>query len=331
MKQELVSIISPCYNMESYLGRFLDSLIAQTYKHLEIILVNDESTDSTEEIIKSYIPLLEAEGYKVVYIKQKNAGLAGSINNGLKHVSGQFVTWPDPDDWLTPDSIEKRVAFLESHPDAGMVRCNIESIDDETGASLGLLEKDLTVPVSIENAFEKIVFKKTWTGAMACMIRMAYFDKIVPDREIYVTKQGGQNWQLMLPMAQNYPFWQMPDVLAYCCMRKNSHSHFQFNFESLMNYSKTCEDILTSTMERLNTSDQMIKAVHAKYAHYQFRIAKDYSSLTDQLHYYRLALKKADSFASKCRFSIILITPNVILKIVRKLINMVRQVIKKKK
>ena len=317
--------------MESYLGRFLDSLIAQTYKHLEIILVNDESTDSTEEIIKSYIPLLEAEGYKVVYIKQKNAGLAGSINNGLKHVSGQFVTWPDPDDWLTPDSIEKRVAFLESHPDAGMVRCNIESIDDETGASLGLLEKDLTVPVSIENAFEKIVFKKTWTGAMACMIRMAYFDKIVPDREIYVTKQGGQNWQLMLPMAQNYPFWQMPDVLAYCCMRKNSHSHFQFNFESLMNYSKTCEDILTSTMERLNTSAQMIKAVHAKYAHYQFRIAKDYSSLTDQLHYYRLAIKKADSFASKCRFSIILITPNVILKIVRKLINMVRQVIKKKK
>lgn len=331
MKQELVSIISPCYNMESYLGRFLDSLIAQTYKHLEIILVNDESTDSTEEIIKSYIPLLEAEGYKVVYIKQKNAGLAGSINNGLKHVSGQFVTWPDPDDWLTPDSIEKRVAFLESHPDAGMVRCNIESIDDETGASLGLLEKDLTVPISIENAFEKIVFKKTWTGAMACMIRMAYFDKIVPDREIYVTKQGGQNWQLMLPMAQNYPFWQMPDVLAYCCIRKNSHSHIQFNFESLMNYSKTCEDILTSTMARLNTSAQMIKAVHAQYAHYQFRIAKDYSTFSNQIHFYRRALKNADSLLNKCKLSIILITPNIAQKFICKLINIFRQLIKKKK
>ena len=317
--------------MESYLGRFLDSLIAQTYKHLEIILVNDESTDSTEEIIKSYIPLLEAEGYKVVYIKQKNAGLAGSINNGLKHVSGQFVTWPDPDDWLTPDSIEKRVAFLESHPDAGMVRCNIESIDDETGASLGLLEKDLTVPISIENAFEKIVFKKTWTGAMACMIRMAYFDKIVPDREIYVTKQGGQNWQLMLPMAQNYPFWQMPDVLAYCCIRKNSHSHIQFNFESLMNYSKTCEDILTSTMARLNTSAQMIKAVQAQYAHYHFRIAKDYSTFSNQIHFYRRALKNADSLLNKCKLSIILITPNIAQKFICKLINIFRQLIKKKK
>lgn len=325
MKQELVSIISPCYNMESYIGRFLDSLIAQTYKNLEIILVNDGSKDNTDKIIKSYIPLLESEGYKVVYIEQKNGGQSSAINNGLKQVSGKFLTWPDSDDWLPPDSIEKRVAFLENHPEVGMVRCNIESIDDETGASLGLLENDLTVPISIENAFEKLVFEKTWTGAIACMIRMAYFDKVVPDREIYVTKQGGQNWQLMLPMAQNYPFWQMPDVLAYCCIRKNSHSHIQFNFESLMNYSKTCEDILTSTMERLNTSAQMIKAVHAKYAHYQFRIAKDYSSLTDQLHYYRLALKKADSFASKCRFSIILITPNVILKIVRKLINMLRQ------
>lgn len=331
MKQELVSIISPCYNMESYIGRFLDSLIAQTYKHLEIILVNDGSTDNTDEIIKSYIPSLKSEGYNFLYIVQENSGQSSAINNALKHVSGKFLTWPDTDDWLTPDSIEKRVAFLESHPDAGLVRCNLEGIDDETGASLGLYENDLTVPISIENAFEKIVFKKTWPSATACMIRMAYFDKIVPDREIYVTKQGGQNWQMMLPMAQNYPFWQMPDVLAYSCIRKNSHSHIQFNFESLMNYSKTCEDILTSTMARLNTSAQMIKAVQAQYAHYHFGIAKDYSTFSNQIHFYRRALKNADSLLKKCKLSIILITPNIARKFICKLINIFRQPIKKKK
>lgn len=330
MKQELVSIMSPCYNMESYIGRFLDSLIAQTYKNLEIILVNDGSTDRTEEIIKSYIPLLESEGYNVLYIVQENAGQSSAINNGLKHVSGNFLTWPDSDDWLTPDSIEKRVDFLKKHLDVGMVRCNMESIDDESGKSLGLIEKGIKIPFAIENAFKKIVFSETWTGAGACMIRMDYFDKVVPDREIYVTRKGGQNWQLMLPMAQNYPFWQMPDVLIYCCIRKNSHSHIQFNYESLINYSKTCEDIVTSTLTRINTSAQMIEAVHAMYANHQFRLAKAYSSLTDQLHYYRLALKKVDSLASKCKLSIILITPNIVLHLARKFINIFRHLIKNK-
>lgn len=330
MKQELVSIISPCYNMESYIGRFLDSLIAQTYKHLEIILVNDGSTDNTDEIIKSYIPSLKSEGYNVLYIVQENSGQSSAINNALKHVSGKFLTWPDSDDWLTPDSIEKRVAFLENHPEVGMVRCNIESIDDESGKSLGLIEKGVNLPFAIEDAFKRIVFSKTWTGAGACMIRMAYFDKVVPDREIYVTKQGGQNWQLMLPLAQNYPFWQMPDVLVYCCIRKNSHSHIQFNFESLMNYSKTCEDVLTTTLNRINTSAQMVESVHAMYAYHQFWIAKTYSTFTNQLHYYRLALKTLDSLASKCKLSIILITPNTVLDIARKFINIFRHIIKNK-
>lgn len=319
MQQALVSVISPCYNVAPYIGRFLDSLVTQTYKNLEIILVNDGATDNTGEIIENYIPKLEAEGYKVIYLEQENGGQSSAVNNALKHVTGRFLTWPDPDDWLTPDSIEKRVTFLEKHPDVGMVRCNIESIDAETGDSLGLFEKNLTEACEIENAFEKLVFCKTWFGAMACMLRMSCFDEVLKDREIYVTKRGGQNWQMMLPIAQKYPCWQLPDVLGYYCVRNDSHSHSSISFESQLNYSEVSENVLSSTLFRINASSQILAAVHAKYTNQRFELAKAYSTVRKQLDYYLIAMKSTDKIGRRLRLSIVLITPNIIRKIWRKL------------
>lgn len=319
MPQELVSIVSPCYNVGPYIGRFLDSLIAQTYKNLEIILVNDGATDNTGEIIESYLPRLKAEGYNVLYIVQENGGQSCAVNNALKHVTGKFLTWPDPDDWLTPDSIEKRVDFLEKHRDVGLVRCNAELVDEETEDSLGLFEADLTDSKEINHFFDKLVYVKTWYGAMCCMVRMECLDKVIPNREIYVEKKGGQNWQMMLPIAQKYPCWQMPDVLAFYLVRKNSHSHSSLAFEAQINYSLTSEDVLTSTLLRIDAADQIIEAVRAKYTYQRFELAKAHSTIANQYHFYRIALKHASGLSRKWGMSIILITPNIILRIIRKL------------
>lgn len=316
---DIVSIISPCYNVGPYIGRFLDSLIAQTYKSLEIILVNDGATDNTGEIIESYLPRLEAEGYKVLYIVQDNGGQSSAVNNALKHVTGRFLTWPDPDDWLTADSIEKRVTFMKKHPDVGMVRSNVERIDFETGKTLGLFEKNLTEACEIENAFEKLVFCQTWYAPVGYMLRTEYFDVVLPQRDIYVTKRGGQNWQMMLPIAQKYPCWQLPDLLGYYCVRNDSHCHSSISFESQLNYSEVSENVLSSTLFRINASSQILAAVHAKYTNQRFELAKTYSTVRKQLDYYLIAMKSTDKIGHRLRLSIVLITPNIILKILRKL------------
>jgi glycosyltransferase involved in cell wall biosynthesis len=98
----LISVIVPVYNVEKYLKKCLDSILQQTYKELEIIMVDDGSTDSSSEICDNY-----AKQYTNFYvIHKKNAGLGLARNTGLKYVTGKYVTFLDSDDYLTPTCIE---------------------------------------------------------------------------------------------------------------------------------------------------------------------------------------------------------------------------------
>ena len=117
----LVSIVSPCYNGENYIQRYLDAIIAQTYRPLELVLVNDGSTDKTDEIIQRNADRFESENIPLKYIKKKNEGSGAAFNDGLKKTTGEYLIWPDTDDVLFPQSIEKRVRFLKTHPEYGFV------------------------------------------------------------------------------------------------------------------------------------------------------------------------------------------------------------------
>ena len=124
MTENLVSIITPCYNGEKYLDRYFNSIINQTYRPLELIFVNDGSTDKTEEIVKKYSPLLKKEGIDFIYLKQENKGQAAALNYGLKKFTGEFLTWPDSDDEMLPNCIEEKVKFLKNNLSYEMVRSN---------------------------------------------------------------------------------------------------------------------------------------------------------------------------------------------------------------
>ncbi len=294
MNKNLVSIVVPCYNVAKYIERFLNSLLAQTYKNLEVVFVNDGSTDDTERLIQEYIPLLEKEAYSVVYVKQENGGQAAAINTGIKRVSGEFLTWPDPDDWLTPDSIEKRVLFLQEHPEVGIVRSNIEKICDKTKNSLGLYETGIEKAQHIENFFEKARDIKTWFAPLAYMVRMSFFNTVNPEHDIYVSRKGGQNIQMLLPLAKKFPCWQMPDVLGYYLIRDNSHSRSQKSFADIIDYEDTTEDVVISTLSRMNAGEKMICDIRKQYAWKRILQAKRHGSTSDILFYVRKAWPVAD-------------------------------------
>ena len=120
----LVSVISPCWNGEKFVGRFLDSLLNQTYKGaIELLIVDDGSTDRTAEIIESYESKFASRNYILRYYYQENAGQAAAINLALDKFNGEYMTWFDSDDFMTSDSIEKRVQFLEDHPQYDFCIC----------------------------------------------------------------------------------------------------------------------------------------------------------------------------------------------------------------
>lgn len=108
---EMISVVVPVYNVESYLARCVDSILNQTYKSLEIILIDDGATDKSREICDAY-----GETYpdKVKAIHQKNTGLSGARNAGLSNAHGKYITFIDSDDWIEPDMIETMYRNLKS-------------------------------------------------------------------------------------------------------------------------------------------------------------------------------------------------------------------------
>ncbi len=101
----LVSIIIPVYNGSNYMREAIDSALAQTYKNIEIIVVNDGSTDDTEQIAKSY-------GDKIRYYKKENGGVATALNFAIKKSKGEYISWLSHDDMYYPEKIEKQIEEL---------------------------------------------------------------------------------------------------------------------------------------------------------------------------------------------------------------------------
>ncbi len=118
----LVSIIIPTYNYGPYLSKAVKSCLDQTYGNIEIVVVDDGSTDKTSEIVKGF-------GGSVVYIQQKNQGVSAARNNGLRQASGAFIAFLDADDFLLSDSIAWRVEILMEHSDIGIVFTDTDSCD----------------------------------------------------------------------------------------------------------------------------------------------------------------------------------------------------------
>lgn len=118
----------PAYNAEKYIGTAIESILNQTYKDFEFIIVNDCSTDSTLDIIKKY-----AKKDKRIRIisNKKNQKIAQTLNNGLKEAKGKYIARLDADDWSYPERLEKQVNFMEENPDVVLSSGNMEVCDGE--------------------------------------------------------------------------------------------------------------------------------------------------------------------------------------------------------
>ena len=101
----LVSIIIPVYNGENFVREAIDSALAQTYKNIEVIVVNDGSTDKTEEILKSY-------GDKIIFYSKQNGGVSSALNYGIKKMHGEYFSWLSHDDLYMPNHIEHLIEWV---------------------------------------------------------------------------------------------------------------------------------------------------------------------------------------------------------------------------
>jgi len=123
----LVSVVVPSYNRARVVGQTLDSVLAQTVRALEIIVVDDGSTDDTEAAIRPY------RDRGVIYVRTANQGLAAARNTGMLMARGEYVAWLDSDDLWNPEKLAVQLAFLRRHPDTVLIGSDFSAFDEEDG------------------------------------------------------------------------------------------------------------------------------------------------------------------------------------------------------
>ena len=267
----LVSIIIPCYNGSKTIRTCLDSVLAQTYKNLEIITVDDGSTDDTAQIIHQYEDSFAKEGMILRYIYQENKGLGGAINTGLSVFSGDYLCWIDCDDFLMKKSVEMRLDFLMSNPEFGCVSSNAYTYNDT----------DLTTPINkvadISKAtnhhpkqFLFLLKNKTFFCSGCHMVRTSAFLEVNPDRRIFPARRG-QNWQMLLPIYYKHKRGFIDEPLYGYVIYSNSMSHGDNTKEKKIFRFNEHLEIITNTLNRMIMPEKDRKRYMRIYKGYYYR------------------------------------------------------------
>ena len=139
----LISVIFPVYNAEKFIKESIESILNQTYKNFEFIIINDGSKDNSAEIIKSY------KDQRIRYYEQKNQGLAKTLNVGLSYAKGKYIARQDNDDISFPNRFEKQISYLEQNQQIAVLG-SWAKIIDENGIFTNRFHHHSTSPLNLK-------------------------------------------------------------------------------------------------------------------------------------------------------------------------------------
>lgn len=253
---KLVSIISPCYNGEKYVARYIESVLSQTYDNIEFIIVNDGSTDKTEEVIMSYKNRFKEKGYKFIYIRQDNAGQSAAINQGLAIFTGDYMTWIDSDDYLPSNAIERKVKLMEDNPTAGICLCSIKVVEEGTFKKIGIQQRKK--PIGEDELCKDLIRgNNVFYTPGGYMVRSSMFREAMPKPlQIQTPRVIGQNFQLLLPITFKYPACYTEEILFYYTVRRGSHSRVKHSFEEEKNIMDVSRTVLYNIVRSIDTKEE---------------------------------------------------------------------------
>lgn len=168
ISEPLVTVLMPVYNGENYLREAIDSILYQTYINFELLIINDGSNDSSEEIILGY------EDSRIVYVKnEQNIKLIATLNKGLEIAKGKYIARMDADDVSILSRLDKQVRFLEENPTIGLLGSAFEIIGKESKTFYPTADHEIRFSLLFLNTFlhSSVLFRKE-----LCVANNLYFD-----------------------------------------------------------------------------------------------------------------------------------------------------------
>ena len=213
MREGLVSVIIPAYNCERFISETIESVIAQTYPDWEMVIIDDKSTDRTEEIIESYA---RKDGRIRFYRNESNIGAAETRNKGMELAEGEFMAFLDSDDLWAPKKLEKQIDFMRKN-DHAFTCTSYEHISEE-GEKTGRVFS----PRQKANYRQVVLYNSV--GNLTVVYNVKKLGKFTAPN-VFAREDYGL-W-LSILKKEDY-IWGLPEVLAYYRIRKASCSRNKF-------------------------------------------------------------------------------------------------------
>lgn len=274
--KKLVSLITPVYNGSNHISYLLDSVLNQTYSDIEHIVIDDGSTDETNTIVHEYIKRYKDAGKVLKYHYISNSGQAAAINLGLNYISGDYLAWPDSDDYYSSnDSIFKMVSVL-SNTQYQIVRTNGAYVKEDRKSVVKLFSDTSDNPFK-EYLFEDCLKKREfWFSGGSALVNVAALKQVLNNFQI-INSRVGQNYQLFLPLFYSFKCKYIDEKLFKIVVRKGSHSRKKLKFEKekeiLLEKERLIEEVLKSI--------EMPKKERQKYINdIKYRYLKEVSKLS---------------------------------------------------
>jgi glycosyltransferase involved in cell wall biosynthesis len=209
----LVSVIIPTYNRKAYVCQAIDSALDQTYPDVEVMVVDDGSTDGTGEVVQARY------GDRIRYIYQSNQGEAAARNSAIRHSRGDLIALLDSDDLWKPDKLAKQVALLERRPEVGLVSCHAQAIDaDGNLIGTGVMKPDAVLDsISLERLiFNSPLIIATVIVRRECLEQVGLFWEDI---------DYGEDRGFCLRVAAIYQVGFVPETLVLIRRHRDNQTH----------------------------------------------------------------------------------------------------------
>ncbi|MDP2598877.1 MAG: glycosyltransferase [Candidatus Liptonbacteria bacterium] len=286
MAKPLVSIIIPSYNTARFIKEAVDSALAQTYKQIEIIVVDDGSTDDTRQILEQYIGQNSRQNQSqsqkqnpeqkqeqnprqnsIIYIYQTNKGLAGARNTGIRASRGEYIALLDADDIFLPEKIEHQISYLTSHPNCDISYCDLHHFwDEETNKLFKLQYQYYSGAEVLPHLLEK-----NFIAPLSVVVRRSTFDRYGLFNESLRRSEDLEFWLRLSYAGAQFCF--LPEILGKLRMRRTANLQ---GIESQPMVKLTMLQVLKMLNDKMTEKDRNTYKMQHHIRTYKLRLGLAY-------------------------------------------------------
>jgi len=242
--QTKVSMVVPCYNKAEYIDEMLQSVHDQEYDNIELILVNDGSTDGTRERIAEWEPKLRLRGFDVVIIDQENQGVGAAVKRGLSQISGDYVCFPDCDDTLNSNYVSRMASVLDADKTVDWVQCI------------------MSLPISNDNMKREnylllLLLERSLWSIWRKLIRSSYLRqcRVI---ENFVADRLSQEMAVNIPLALggSFPFFINEDLYHYRIRKNSIMETARSNNSNIIDFFVKYKNLTIKILKSFNALDE---------------------------------------------------------------------------